>query len=226
MRQSLAGRILRAIVARRGCIVTPLDRDWHKELEILRETKSKTELLLTDAAALQILICARAVRHLPGVYAEAGVFKGGSARLICEEKGDSALHLFDVFEMLQQEPIPRAEHVREHFGSVHGRLTEVRQLLSQYGNVHFHPGLFPETTAGLDELRFSFVHLDLDLAEPTQAALEYFHPRMIRGGILLGDDYGDPQVRRCFERWFADRQDSVIDLPWSQVMVIRQGSAS
>ena len=33
--------------------------------------------------------------------AEAGVLAGGSARLICEGKGEAALHLFDVFETLQ-----------------------------------------------------------------------------------------------------------------------------
>lgn len=226
MKQSLAGRLLRTIVAQRGCIVAPFDRDWRDELNVLRETKSKTQLLLTDAAAMQILICARAARRLPGVYAEAGVFKGGSARLICEEKGAAALHLFDVFELLQQAPIPGSEAVRQHFGPIHGCLAEVRRLLSQYGNVHFHPGLFPDTTAGLEDLRFAFVHLDLDLVEPTQAALEYFHPRLVAGGILIGDDYGDPEVRRCFDRWFAHRDDSMIELPWSQVMVIRQAEAS
>lgn len=225
MKQSLAGKLLRAIAEQRGCIVAPLDRDWRNELELLRDTKSKTQLLLTDAAALHILVCARAVRKLAGVYAEAGVFKGGSARLICEEKGAAPLHLFDVFEMLQHGPIAGAEQVHEHFGPVHGRLADVRRLLSQYGNVHFHPGLFPETSAGLEDLRFCFVHLDLDLPGATQSALEYFHPRLVRGGILVGDDYSDPEVRRCFDRWFADRDDNVIELPWSQVMVIRQSGA-
>jgi hypothetical protein len=226
VKQSLAGRLLRAVVAQRGCIVAPLAHEWQNELKALRETRSKTQLLLTDAAALQILICARAAQGSAGAYAEAGVFKGGSARLICEEKGRAPLHLFDVFEMLQQGPVAGAEQVRDHFGPVHSRLPDVRQLLSQYGNVHFHPGLFPETTAGLEDLRFSFVHLDLDLPIATMAALEYFHPRLLPGGILVGDDYDDRDVRGCFDRWFADRGDTVIELPWSQVMVVRQAGAS
>jgi hypothetical protein len=226
VKQSLAGRLLRTAVARRGSIVAPLSRDWQRELRLIRATRSKTQLLLTDPAALHILVCARAARRLPGVYAEAGVFKGGSARLICEEKDAAPLHLFDVFEMLQQGPIAGAQEVHKHFGPLHGRLTEVRRLLAPYRNVHFHPGLFPETTAGLDDLRFSFVHLDLDLPGPTRAALEFFHPRLVAGGILIGDDYDDPGVRACFDRWFADRPDTVIELPWSQLMVIRQEGAS
>ena len=223
MRQSLAGRLLRAVVAARGSIVAPLSPDWQRELKVLHETRSKTQLLLTDPAALHILVCARAARSLPGVFAEAGVFKGGSARLICEEKGKAALHLFDVFEALQLEDMPGGEKVRERFKSIHGRLSDVRQLLAGYPNVHFHPGLFPETSAGLDNLRFSFVHLDLDLRESTQAALEFFHPRLVAGGILIGDDYDDPELRTCFERSLAGYHDTIIELPWSQVMVIRQG---
>ena len=154
--------------------------------------------------------------------AEAGVFKGGSARLICEDKGDATLHLFDVFETLQASSGVEGEDVRRHFGPVHGRLAEVRQLLAPYAGVHFHAGLFPETSRGLEQLRFSFVHLDLDLPGPTTAALEFFHPRLVAGGILVGDDYGDAGVRGCFEAYFARQPDTVIELPWSQVMVVRQ----
>jgi hypothetical protein len=227
VRQSLAGRLLRAIVGRRGCLVAPLSPGWQREREIIAQTRSLTQLLLTDPAALQILVCARAARTLPGAMAEAGVFKGGSARLICEEKGEAPLHLFDVFELLQEGAVPGSEEVGRHFGRTHGTLQHVKELLAPYPNVHFHPGLFPETTHELgDELRFSFVHLDLDLPGPTLAALEYFHPRMLAGGILIGDDYTDMQVRACFESYFGDRPDTLIELPWAQVMVVRQAGST
>lgn len=223
VRHSLAGRLFRALAAHRGSIIAPLSRGWKRELQLLRETRSKTQLLLTDAAAIHLLACARAARSLPGAFAEAGVFKGGSARLICEQKGDAPLHLFDVFEMLQDSPIAGGEEVRAHFGPVHGKLTDVRRLLRQYSNVDFHPGLFTQTTAGLEHLRFAFVHLDLDLPGPTLAALEYFHPRLVPGGILLADDFSDPELRACFESWFAGRPDAFIELPWSQLMIVRRG---
>jgi len=221
--RSIAGPLFRALAEYRNSILTPLSPRWQRELKLLGETRSKTQLLVSDPAAIHVLACARAARSLRGAYAEAGVFKGGSARLICEEKGDAPLHLFDVFEMLQDGAVAGGEAVRDHFGAVHGRLGDVRCLLASYPNVHFHPGLFPETTAGLDELSFSFVHLDLDLPGPTQAALDYFHPRLVPGGILIGDDYGDPELRACFENWFAGRPDTFIELAWSQLMVVRQG---
>jgi hypothetical protein len=223
VRHSLAGRLFRSLAGRRGSILTPVSRGWQRELALVQETRSKTQLLLTDASAIHLLACARAARSLRGAFAEAGVFKGGSARLICEEKGEAPLHLFDVFEMLQEHPVAGGEGVKAHFGPVHGKLNEVRQLLRAYPNVDFHAGVFPETTAGVEHLRFAFVHLDLDLAAATRAALDYFHPRLVPGGILLADDYSDPDLRACFESWFVDRDDTFIELPWSQLMIVRQG---
>jgi len=221
VKQSIAARLLRSIVARRGWIAAPLSHRWQRELRTIRETRSKTRLLLDDPAALHIMACARSVRTLGGVMAEAGVFMGGSARLICEERGGAALHLFDVFETLQGDELRQAPEVRGHFGKVHGSLAGVRQLLAPYANVHFHTGLFPQTSRGLEGLKFSFVHLDMDLPGSTRAALEFFHPRMISGGILIGDDYADPELRRCFEVYFSQQPERIIELPWSQAMIVK-----
>lgn len=222
MRQSLAGRLVRKILGWRGSIVAPLSKGWQREREIIADTRARTQMLLTDPAALHILVCARAARALPGAFAEAGVYKGGSARLICEEKADAALHLFDVFETLQSGAVAGAEAVREHFKSIHGQESAVRKLLHSYPNVHFHPGFFPETTRGLEELRFSFVHVDLDLPEAMEAAFEFFHPRLVPGGILIADDYCDLAVKTRLDKWLGGRPDTIIEMPWSQLMLVRQ----
>ena len=44
----------------------------------------------------------------------------------------------------------------------------------------------------LAETRYRFVHIDVDIYEPTYACLEYFHPRMVEGGLIVIDDYGFP----------------------------------
>jgi len=89
--------------------------------------------------------------------------------------------------------------------------------------VHLHAGVFPDTARGLEDERFSFVHLDLDLEPSTRDALEFFHPRLLPGGIIVADDYADPGVRATFAAWFADRADTVVALPWGQGMVVKQG---
>lgn len=223
MKQSIAGRLLRRLVGRRGSIVAPLSASWQRERELIAETRAKTQLLLTDPAALHIMVSARAARRMPGAFAEAGVFKGGSARLICEEKRDAPFHLFDVFETLQAQPARGSEEVASHFGKLHGSQAEVKRLLRPYPNLQFHAGMFPDTTAGLEQERFCFVHIDLDLPSAMRAALEFFHPRLVPGGILIADDYADAAVRECVDSWLAPHADTVIELPWSQLMLVRQG---
>lgn len=219
------GALLRRFLASRGSIQTPVAAEWRSSLTAIGETRRRTALLMNDAAALQIQICVAAARRLPGVMAEAGVLMGGSARLICEAKGQTPLHLFDVFETLQDDGAvnDEAAAVRAHFGTVHGQRIQVERLLAGYPAVMLHPGLFPRSAAGLEALCFSFVHLDLDLPKGTREGLAFFHPRLSPGGMLIGDDYDDPGVRGVFADYFADRPDTVIALPWGQVLVVKQG---
>lgn len=224
--RGLPGRALRALVATRGAIVAPLGAGWQDAFDLIRATRRQVPLLLDDAAALQILIAVRAAARLGGAMAEAGVFHGGSARLICHAKGDAPLHLFDVFGTLQTmapPDDPGNAAVIAHFGGVHADMAAVQALLARYPAVTFHPGTFPATAAAVAAERFAFVHLDLDLPEATRAALDFFHPRMVPGGILIGDDYADRDVRAVFGAFFAGRPDTRIELPWGQVMVVKQG---
>ena len=218
---------MRAALAHRGSILAPLGPGWRRELDVIRETRALVPLLMDDAAALQVQICVRAARALGGEMAEAGVLMGGSARLICEAKGDVPLHLFDVFETFQERPVPsnpgRGTAVSRHFGRVHGVRSMVERLLAQYENVQLHSGLFPESVPpGLADTKFSFVHIDFVLPGCIADALAFFHPRMVAGGIILGDDYEDGEVRATFAAYFEPLRDTRIELPWGQVMVVKQ----
>lgn len=217
---SRKGALARRLLARRGAVLAHLPAQARDDLALVHETRSRTALLMTDTAALHLIACARAASVLEGAMAEAGVLMGGSARLIATVKGAAPLHLFDVFETLQARGASETA-LGAHFGAVHGTLAAVEDLLSPFADVSFHPGIFPHSAAGLEDLRFSFVHLDLDLPEGTRAALEFFHPRLVPGGILLGDDYADPGVRETFEDFFAGKAETLIALPWSQGMVVK-----
>jgi O-methyltransferase len=215
------GALLRSALARRGSMQAHLGPEWHANLRTIHETRQMTAILLTDAAALQIMIAVRAAVRLGGAMAEAGVFKGGSARLICEVKGEATLRLFDVFETQQHASDVPATEVRNYFGTVHGTMGLVERILAPYPNVHFHPGWFPASTTGVPDEQYSFVHLDMDLVSSTNAALEYFLPRMLAGGIVIGDDYYDPGVRQCFAEHCGQGGYTLMELPWGQVMVIK-----
>lgn len=227
LRRPVLGSILRRLLAARGSVQAPLYGEWKRELAIIRQTRRLVPLLMDDAAALHLLTCVRAARRFKGAMAEAGVFQGGSARLICEAKGDTPLHLFDIFECLQAGASPQDElqnAVRTHFGPLHGEQANVQALLEGYDGVFLHPGFFPNSISKtLESTGYSFVHIDLDLPPSIGAALVFFQPRMVPGGIIIGDDFTDPAVRDCFDTFFAPLRDTRIELPWGQVMIVKQG---
>ena len=59
--------------------------------------------LLSAYEAYLVFALARAQAKRPGDFAEVGVYKGASAKLICEAKGDKTLRLFDTYEGLPPE---------------------------------------------------------------------------------------------------------------------------
>jgi dTDP-rhamnose C3-O-methyltransferase len=65
----------------------------------------------------------------------------------------------------------------------------------------------------LDEnpgVRFSLVHFDCDLYEPTRAALHAIWPKLARGGILIFDEYGIhdwPGETAAVDQFLADKPD-------------------
>src|SRR6185437_9296980 len=144
----------------------------------------------------QILNAIEATAHLPGDIAELGVAYGASAKLIASHAGHRTVHLFDTFEGL---PAPAGcDSAKFHTGDFHGQIDRVKAYLTGL-NCRFHQGLFPGTAAQVAGSTFSFVHLDVDLYDSTRAGLEFFYPRMPRGGILISHDYLTAEgVNRAF----------------------------
>jgi O-methyltransferase len=220
------GSLLRRALATRGLVVAGLSgAAARRDFEIVRRVRREVPLLVHDTSALMLLACAKAAASLGGSMAEAGVYRGGTARLICEVKGSATLHLFDVFDTLHTNAMSSgsdaADEVRSYFGSFHALASDVRKLFAHETDVRLHPGVFPDSARSLDSERYSFVHLDLDLERGTFDALEYFYPRLLPGAFLIGDDYNMVGVRRAFERYFEGLPGRVVGLPWGQALVTK-----
>lgn len=196
----------------------------HKDpqtLSNLRQATHGTRSLLSTDEAFILHELASAQTTVPGDFAEFGVYEGASASLLCTVKDDHTLHLFDTFEGLPASA-RNGENGVFHKGQFIGTLPHVRRKLADCRNVRFHPGLFPDSTSGLEDLRFSFVHLDVDLHDATLAGLDYFYPRLLPGGIILTHDFSIiPGVAQAFRTFFTDRPERIIEFPTTQAMIIR-----
>lgn len=197
----------------------------HKDpaaLARIRALRRRRESLLTGNECFLLHALARAQSALDGAMAEVGVYQGVSARLIAEAKGDRPLHLFDTFAGL---PDPDAAERRVLTrGQFAASLEGVQRLLDGYPEVHYHPGVFPDSADGaVDGAVFSLVHLDVDLHDSTLAGLRYFYPRLLPGGIIISHDYSIlPGVERAFADFLADKPEAVIELPTTQAMVVKR----
>jgi len=166
-----------------------------------------------------IAMAVRKTSHLAGDIAEVGVFRGQSARVICEMKETKQLHLFDTFHGL---PEPGAIDSQFKEGEYASSIASVQRFLASQANVYYYPGLFPATAAPVADKQFSFVHLDVDLYESTRSCLEFFYPRLVQNGILISHDYANAEgVRRAFDEFFSNRPELVLELTGTQCLVIK-----
>ena len=191
-------------------------------LDLIRTTRRERESLLSGTEAFLVHSIARAQSKLEGSMAEVGVYQGCSAKLISKAAAGRALHLFDTFDGLPEPDVAERQHLRQ--SQYRSSLSSVRRFLEQEPGVVFHPGRFPATAAGLEDERFSFVHLDVDLKSSTRACLEFFHPRMVPGGVIMTHDYSFLDgVREAFAEFLVGRSGQLIELPTSQALLVCAG---
>jgi len=152
--------------------------------------------------------------NLKGAYAEAGVWNGDSAETICKVKGDKLFFLFDTFEGLPESEFTYVDTSTKFSlgyvapGMYKGNLEKVRERLSKYPYVVVYKGLISETLHYAENMNFCFVHIDLDLYQPTLNALNFFYPRMIQNGIMLCHNYIDlPGPRKAIDEFFKDKPE-------------------
>lgn len=194
--------------------------DWWKDKEFTRYLDRFGELRLLNAdrkwMVHQLL---RLVADIPGDTVECGVFRGATSYLICcanrqSRAGTKTHHLFDSFEGLS-EPGP-SDGVHWAKGDLQCDMESVRNALSDFDKLEFHPGWIPDRFGDVETLKFSFVHIDVDLADPTFQSLAFFYPRMHPGGIIVCDDYGITTcaaATRAIDRFLADKQEKMLILP-------------
>lgn len=191
------------------------------EVQLLRQVRRERKCLNSAYECYNVMSLARAMAKLPGSFAEVGCYQGTTAKLMCEVKGDKPLLLFDTFEGL---PEDSDQDARVHsVGQYACSLEEVSGYLSEYDNVSYHKGLFPDSAVGVPEQQYAFVHFDVDLYEGTLGCLEYFYPRMTPGGVMLSHDYGMLKgVEQAFHDFMADKPEPIIPQPTTQAMIIKQ----
>ena len=177
---------------------------------------------LLPLRAKYILYCLAmdATMRCAGELAECGVYKGGTAKILAELVPDRPLHLFDTFSGMPDTDPVKDLHKAGDFNDT--SLESVREYLADHANVNCIEGLIPHSLGSVESSTFSFVHIDLDIYSAINSSCEFFYPRLERGGVLLFDDYGNPNcpgARSAFDGFFSDKPEIKIVMETGQCWV-------
>jgi hypothetical protein len=143
----------------------------------------------------------RSTLGVPGHIAEFGCWRGSNlmflAKLlqIYDPHSMKMVHGFDSFQGLTafvKEDGIGAEKAGAYRGSL-DELTRIIDLYQMQDSVTLHVGLIEDTLPPLlrahEALSFSFVYCDTDLYQSTATILREMHPRLMKGGLFVFDEW-------------------------------------
>lgn len=205
---------------------SPWFESWFQEIY----AKFRTRTLMKEDSAYVVRQLCLHCRHLPGDFAECGVYRGGSAFLIASTlaegsvAGERRLHLFDTYHGMPSTANADPSGIKEgRFGDT--SLPAVQDYLKEFPFVRFHPGYIPTTLEPVRDNRFAFVHIDVDLYQTTRDCLDFFYQRMVSGGVMVFDDYGwaifRDSEKRAVDEFFRNKREVVMSLRTGQCVVIK-----
>lgn len=172
----------------------------------------------------------RLVRDVRGDTAECGVFEGASSWLICAatQAERRTHHLFDSFEGLSKPEVDDGDYWKAGALAA-GEEIVLRNLQPFAGSVELHKGWIPDRFPEVARKTFAFVHVDVDLHQPTRDSLTFFYPRLSSGGILLCDDYGCtncPGATSAVDSFLANKPEKMVRLDAGGGFFIKGTSAA
>lgn len=137
-----------------------------------------------------------------GDVAECGCWRGHSSHMIStiltEHGFNGNFHIFDSFEGLS-ELLP--EDKNERYTLSQDQIAKqaaqfacaeetVRANLAAFPFIKTYKGWIPSRFDEVADRQFRLVHVDVDLYQPYQDAINFFYPRLVSGGAMVFDDYG------------------------------------
>lgn len=127
---------------------------------------------------------------------EAGVFKGGGSYFIASILQTFGFSNFkhyavDTFEGHSELDFQTNQLEGAHSPGLFDETSyrEVKKYLSVFPEVEVFQGRIQDAADKFENMKFGFVHLDMDIYQPTKFSLDFFSSRLILGGIFVIDDY-------------------------------------
>ncbi len=221
-------------------VTQPLARRWPIEshpwwlgtvhnLRVPRNVRCKATAGFGGGANIQIIFqLLEPALALEGNIAECGVFQGSTLipiGLFVRQRMNSKTVLgFDSFTGLDEtvkfdQKLGGKHDCRKIKGGFSNTSYEdLFERVRQFGlgsTVRIVRGYFQDTLIRYANHRFCFVHLDCVIYESYKQCLEFFYPRLVKGGVILLDEYKDPfwpGCTRAVDEFVADKPEKLVEI--------------
>jgi len=161
-------------------------------------------------------------------FVECGVADGVSSFFLLSEVdsiknlfGKCSLHLYDSWDAMRSEYLVESE--KDHEGRYNQLdMKRTQKNLSKFKTlIVFHKGYIPESLSQKPNSPDSicYLHIDLNSSKSTRAVLEFFYPRLVKGGVILFDDYaatGYEDTKQIVDKFFSDKPGMLQKIPTGQ----------
>lgn len=165
-------------------------------------------------------------------FVECGVGDGISAFFTLREISGQknyhkfSMHLYDSWKVMRQEELLSTELSKiGKYDKLDIEITK-RNLSEFQDHIIYHQDYIPESFNTLPKPPNSIVylHIDLNSAKPTLATLKLFYPRLVKGGVILFDDYGWREyedTKKVIDEFFSDKPGILLKFPTAQALYYR-----
>jgi hypothetical protein len=181
------------------------------------------------------IVCAAAwhAKHLPGDFVECGVNTGIFSLALCQfldfNSTGKAFYLFDTYNGIPAEQMSEWERPRR---MLHNEMFEecyatACRNFAPYPKARLIRGKVPDTLPETPIDRVCYLSIDLNIAAPERAALEYFWDKLVPGAPVLLDDYGwtdHAEQKEAMDDFAARKGLMIFNLPTGQGLLLKPGS--
>lgn len=167
---------------------------WLNDSEFREVYEAVCDHTLVDMMRLyELWTLVRQLGEVEGDFLEVGVWRGGSGCLMAmaDQRKGRRVFLADTFSGV----VKAGTHDTSYRGGEHADtgvdlVVELAGRCQVVDKVRVLVGMFPEKNAELVSEKLALVHIDVDVFESARDILLWAAPRLVRGGVVIFDDYG------------------------------------
>ena len=162
-------------------------------------------------------------------FVECGVADGISSFFLLSEVdskkellGKCSLDLYDSWDTMRLEDLSKSEKVFLEGKYKELEIERTQKNLSKFQtSIVYHKGYIPESLEKKPKAPNSicYLHIDLNSSKATLKSLEFFYSRLVKGGVVLFDDYagdGYEDTKNIIDKFFNDKSGILQKIPTGQ----------